>query len=211
MASFCSKCGAELSPGAQSCTACGAPVAASARRGACATSRCSGKARKQRAQNHPDYPRRVHWTRHSRGWSLRVLRLASCPCRPRLRLRLGCHPAHPRRHAHGKYLRDLQCLRPRHRHLPRRNTGKGSMSMTLPTGSMVSAVYFTSDSKDQVLSFLQNQVWQRCICLRLFRRHCPHRQQGPQESVVVTITKGSSENEGKTEIHIVHTTSTKPS
>ncbi len=30
MASFCSKCGAELSPDAQSCTACGAPVAAPA-------------------------------------------------------------------------------------------------------------------------------------------------------------------------------------
>jgi hypothetical protein len=33
---------------------------------------------------------------------------------------------------------------------------------------------------------------------------------GEQESVVVTITKGTSENEGKTQVTIVHTTSKKP-
>ena len=94
---------------------------------------------------------------------------------------------------------------------PSAATGKGSMRMTLPTGSMVSAVYFTGDSKDQVLSFYKTRFGSDASVYDSSDGTVLTVNKSPQESVVVTITRGSSENEGKTEIHIVHTTSTKPS
>ncbi len=81
--------------------------------------------------------------------------------------------------------------------------------MTLPTGSMVTAVYVTSDSKDQVLSFYKTRFGSQASVFDSPDGTVLTLNKGQQESVVVTITKGSSEYEGKTQIAIVHTASTK--
>jgi hypothetical protein len=89
--------------------------------------------------------------------------------------------------------------------------GKGSMRMSMPTGSMVSAVYVTGDSKDQVLAFYKTRFGSDASVFDSSDGTVLTVNKGQQESVVVTITKGSSEYAGKTEIHIVHSTSKKPS
>ncbi len=93
---------------------------------------------------------------------------------------------------------------------PGAQSGKGSMRMTLPTGSMVTAVYVTSDSIDQVLSFYKSKFGSSASVFESPGATVLTLNKGQQESVVVTITTGSSEYPGKTEIHIVHSTSSKP-
>jgi hypothetical protein len=88
-------------------------------------------------------------------------------------------------------------------------SGKGGMRMSLPTGTMVSAVYLTGDSKDQVLAFYKTRFGSDASVFDSSDGTVLTVNKGQQESVVVTITKGAGDNSGKTEIHIVHTTSTK--
>jgi hypothetical protein len=89
-------------------------------------------------------------------------------------------------------------------------SGKGSMRMTLPTGSMVTAVYLTGDSKDQVLAFYKARFGSDASVFDSSDGTVMTVNKGEQESVVVTITKGTSDNEGKTQVTIVHTTAKKP-
>jgi hypothetical protein len=93
---------------------------------------------------------------------------------------------------------------------PGATAAKGGMRMTLPTGSMVTAVYITGDSKDQVLAFYKGRFGSDASIYDSSDGTVMTVNKGEQESVVVTITKGTSENEGKTQVTIVHTTSKKP-
>ncbi len=43
--------------------------------------------------------------------------------------------------------------------------------MSVPTGSVVTAVYVTSDSKDQVLDFYKSKFGSDANSLRFLRRH----------------------------------------
>jgi hypothetical protein len=92
---------------------------------------------------------------------------------------------------------------------PGATSGKGGMRMTLPTGSMVSAVYVTGDSKAQVLDFYKTRFGSNASVFDSADGTVLTVNKSQKESVVVTITKGSSQYDGKTEIHIVHTTSNK--
>jgi hypothetical protein len=90
-------------------------------------------------------------------------------------------------------------------------TGKGGMKMTLPTGSSVTAVFLTSDSKDQVLSFYKSKFGSDATVLDFGSSAMLSVKKGSNESVTVTITANSSQNGGKTQIAISHTVVTKPS
>lgn len=94
---------------------------------------------------------------------------------------------------------------------PGAQSGEGSMRMTLPTGSMVTAVYLTSDSKDQVLSFYKARMGNAASVIDTQDGAVLTLPKGEQESVMVTITAKPSQNNSKTQIAIVHTTSNKPS
>ena len=212
MASFCSKCGVALSPDAQSCNACGAPVAASAPVVA------------------PAQP--VAAPQNAGGSALKIILIVLAVFIGLGILGAGAFGFFVWRVAHAVHVSGSGSDVTVHTSggtltantsetfsasdlgtdvYPGANTGKGSMRMSLPTGSMVSAVYFTSDSKDQVLSFYKTRFGSDASVYDSSDGTVLTVNKGPQESVVVTITRGSSENEGKTEIHIVHTTSTKPS
>lgn len=93
---------------------------------------------------------------------------------------------------------------------PGAQSGKGSVRMSLPTGSMVSAVYVTSDSKDQVLAFYKDKFGSDASVFDAPTGSVITLNKG-QESIVVTVTVSQSEYDGKTQIHIVHTTSNKSS
>lgn len=94
---------------------------------------------------------------------------------------------------------------------PGAQSGKGSLRMSLPTGTMVSAVYVTSDSRDQVLAFYKDKFKGSISTYDTANGSVLSYNNGQQESVVVTITSEPSEYDGKTQIHIVHTTTTKAS
>jgi hypothetical protein len=88
----------------------------------------------------------------------------------------------------------------------------GSMRMTLPTGAMVSAGYITSDSKDQVVAFYKNKFGTANVtAFDSADGSVITYARSQQESVVVTVSSSPSQYDGKTQIHIVHTTTTKSS
>lgn len=90
-------------------------------------------------------------------------------------------------------------------------TGKGSMRMSLPTGSMVTAVYVTGDSKDKVVSFYKDRFGSEVSVMDSADGAVITGKKSDNESIVVTVTPNSSEYEGKTQVAIVHTTATKGS
>ena len=212
MASFCTKCGSELSPGAQSCNSCGTPVAAAA------------------AVVAPAQP--VAAPANSGSSALKIVLIVLAVFIGLGILGAGAFGFFVWRIAHAVHVSGSGSNVTLHTPggtvtantsetfsasdlgtdiYPGASTGKGSMRMSLPTGSMVSAVYFTGDSKDQVLNFYKTRFGSDASVFDSSDGTVLTVNKGQQESVVVTITKGSSEYEGKTEIHIVHTTSNKPS
>jgi hypothetical protein len=94
---------------------------------------------------------------------------------------------------------------------PGAQPGKGGMRMSLPSGKMVSAVYTTSDSKEQVLAFYKSKFTGNVSTFDTANGSVISYNKGPQESIVITVTADAAENDGKTQIHIVHTTANKTS
>jgi len=94
---------------------------------------------------------------------------------------------------------------------PGATSGKGSMRMSLPTGTMVTAVYVTNDSKDQVVAFYKEKFGSGASVIESEDGAVISATKGEKESVVVTVTANSSEYGGKTQVAIVHTTSNKAS
>jgi len=94
---------------------------------------------------------------------------------------------------------------------PGAQPAKGSMRMSLPTGTMVSAAYVTSDSKDQVLAFYKSKLSGNVSTFDTVNGSVISYSNGQRESVVVTVTSDPSEYDGKTQIHIVHTKATQAS
>jgi hypothetical protein len=88
---------------------------------------------------------------------------------------------------------------------------KGGMKMSLPTGSMVTGIFVTTDSKDQVVAFYKGKFGGDASVMDMQDAAILTLKKGEQESVMVTVTSKASENDGKTKIAIVHTTNTKPS
>ena len=94
---------------------------------------------------------------------------------------------------------------------PGATSGKGSMRMSLPSGSMVTAVYVTGDSKDQVVSFYKDKFGSDASVMESPDGAVITGKKGENESVVVTVTANASQYEGKTQVAIVHTTAKKGS
>jgi hypothetical protein len=95
---------------------------------------------------------------------------------------------------------------------PGAQSTRGGMKMDLPTGSMVTGVFLTSDSKDSVLAFYKSQLGGSASVIENPGSAIVSLSKGQQESVMVTITENSSqEDNGKTKIVILHTKSTKAS
>jgi hypothetical protein len=92
---------------------------------------------------------------------------------------------------------------------PGAQSGKGSVRMTMPTGSWVTAVFVTPDSKDQVVSFYKSKFGSEVSVFDSGDSAVISVQKSKQESVMVTVTANKSEYNGKTQIAIVHTVSNK--
>ena len=213
MASICSKCGAELSPGAQSCTECGTPVA-----GAAVT---------------PAPAQPVAPAPKSGSSALKIILIILAVFVVLVVIVAGTFGYFVWRVAHAVKVAEggkgVSMSVPGAGSIsastsqtftaadlgtdiyPGAQSGKGSLRMSLPTGTMITAVYLTSDSKDQVLAFYKDKFGSDASIMDTPDGAILTLKKSDQESVMVTITTNSSQAAGKTQISIVHTTSTKPS
>lgn len=89
--------------------------------------------------------------------------------------------------------------------------GKGGLKMDLPTGSMVTGIFVTSDSKDKVVDFYKGKLGSEASVMDSDNSAVISLAKGQQESVIVTVTGNSSSDGGKTRISIMHSKSTKAS
>ena len=92
---------------------------------------------------------------------------------------------------------------------PGAQTGKGSMRMSLPTGSVITAIYTTSDSKDQVVNYYKSRLGSDASVFDNANSAVLSLQKGPKETVMVTVSQNGSQDDGKTRISIMHSKSTK--
>ena len=83
------------------------------------------------------------------------------------------------------------------------------MRMSLPTGSVITAIYTTSDSKDQVVSYYKSKLGGESSVFDNANSAVLSLQKGQKETIMVTVSQNESQDEGKTRIAIMHTTSTK--
>jgi len=90
-------------------------------------------------------------------------------------------------------------------------SSKGGMKMTMPTGSSVTAIFLTSDSKDQVVGFYKGRLGSDATSLDLGSSAILTVKKGNDETVTVTVTANPSQNGGKTQVAISHTIVTKSS
>jgi hypothetical protein len=94
---------------------------------------------------------------------------------------------------------------------PGATVAKGGMKMTMPTGSSVTAIFTTSDSKDQVVSFYKSKFGSDATSMDFGPSAILTVKKGNDEQITVTVTSNSSEYGGKTQIVISHTVVTKSS
>ena len=88
---------------------------------------------------------------------------------------------------------------------------KGGMKMTLPSGTMVTGIFLTPDSKDHVVDFYKSKFGGEASVMEAEDTAMLTLKKGEQESVMVTVSSKASENDGKTKIAIIHSISNKPS
>jgi hypothetical protein len=82
---------------------------------------------------------------------------------------------------------------------------RGGMRMNLPTGSIISGVFVTSDSKDKVLAFYKSKLGSGASVFDSDTSAMISLKKDSHENIMVTISARPSENNGKTKISIVHT------
>lgn len=88
---------------------------------------------------------------------------------------------------------------------PGATSGHGSMKMNLGEGSMVTGVFTTSDSKEKVLDFYKGKYGNAVATIDTPEAAILTLKKSDTDSVMITISSKSSENDGRTQIAIVHT------
>jgi hypothetical protein len=95
---------------------------------------------------------------------------------------------------------------------PGASEGEGGMHMSLPTGSIVTAVYVTSDPATSVVDFYKGKLGanESDVDTANGSVMTAGTQDGSGKSgIQITVGPGTGNNNGKTQIVIVHTVSTK--
>jgi len=90
---------------------------------------------------------------------------------------------------------------------PGATASRGGMKMDLPTGTMVTGIFVTSDSKDQVVAFYKDKLGASSGLMESDDAAVLSLKRSDKDSVMVTVSNKANENDGKTKIAIVHTTS----
>jgi hypothetical protein len=85
----------------------------------------------------------------------------------------------------------------------------GGSKIETPNGSVVTAIFVTTDSKDQVVSFYKSKLGNSAQIFDTANGAIMSMKSGEHESVMVTVNANSTQEPGKTQIAIVHSHSTK--
>jgi hypothetical protein len=85
----------------------------------------------------------------------------------------------------------------------------GNMRMSVAGNTVVSAAFQTSDSKDQVVAFYKDKLGSDATSMDFGANSILSLKKGEHEVVQVTVSQEANEHDGKTQIHISHTTSSK--
>jgi zinc-ribbon domain len=217
MASFCTKCGAAIAPESQFCTACGAPANATA----------SGTSAPVANYSQPYAPVGAAPAATGNGGAVKII-LIVVGVFVGLGILAACIFAFTvwrvSRSIHVNTNGDKVTLQTPSGSVsndlymtynsselgtdvyPGAKGGEGSMKMDLPTGSMITGVFTTSDSKEQVLSFYKSKFGGATSVIDTPETAILTLKRGEKESVMVTITANKSDSDGKTQIAIVHST-----
>jgi hypothetical protein len=91
---------------------------------------------------------------------------------------------------------------------PGASKGHGGMKMDLPTGSMVTGIFLTSDPKDKVLAFYKDKFGSAASTMDTSDTAIVTLKKGENEAVMVTITPNKGDGDNQTQISIVHTKKT---
>jgi hypothetical protein len=98
---------------------------------------------------------------------------------------------------------------------PGATRGQGGMKMTLPTGSMNSVVFVSNDSPSDVVAFYKGKLGENEVDTEtsngsvLSSGTNNSGTGGFKNATMITVSPGSGDSEGKTQITIVRTVSTK--
>jgi hypothetical protein len=85
----------------------------------------------------------------------------------------------------------------------------GNLRMNIAGSSIVSATFLTTDSKDKVIEFYKGKLGPDATSMDFGASAILSLKKGDQEQITVTIAQQSGQSDGKTQIHIQHTTVTK--
>jgi hypothetical protein len=85
----------------------------------------------------------------------------------------------------------------------------GNMRMNIAGSSVVSATFLTSDPKDKVVDFYKGKLGEGATSMDFGGSAMLMLKKSDQEQITVTIAQQSGQSDGKTQIHIQHTTVTK--
>jgi len=88
---------------------------------------------------------------------------------------------------------------------PGAQSARGGMKMDLPGVKMVTGVFMTSDSKDKVVDFYKGKLGSSASVMDTPETTIITLGRGEKESVMVTVTQNPSQDDGKTKVAIVHT------
>ena len=94
---------------------------------------------------------------------------------------------------------------------PGAKADRGGASMTTPSGSVMTAIFVTTDSKEQVVNFYKAKLGSSASVFDMNNTAMISSKKGEQESVMITVSEKDSQADGKTRISIVHSKSNKPS
>ena len=83
----------------------------------------------------------------------------------------------------------------------------GNMRMSIAGTSVVSATFLTSDAKEKVVDFYKSKLGSNASSMDFGANAILSLKKGEQEMVQVTISQEANQSDGKTQIHISHTTS----
>jgi len=88
---------------------------------------------------------------------------------------------------------------------PGAQSARGGMKMDLPGVKMVTGVFMTSDAKDKVVDFYKGKLGSGASVMDTPETTIITLGRGEKDSVMVTVTQNPSQDDGKTKIAIVHT------
>lgn len=92
---------------------------------------------------------------------------------------------------------------------PGAQVAKGGMRMTLPTGPVVAANFLTTDPKDKVVAFYKDRLGRGTTTMDIGTGAILQRTRNNQDAVTVTIVQRANQDDGKTQIRIMHTANNK--